>query len=77
MPLTEIGPLGAGRADCHNVSIDVAFADAGLCGMTHLQSGRVCVRPARHTGSCDFRRRDEAEILLARAQARLHAGANA
>lgn len=70
MPLSGIGPLGADRWDFHNVSVDVEFAQAGYCGMTHLQSGRICIRPARHTGSCDFRRRDEAlAVLRARAVA--------
>jgi hypothetical protein len=42
------------RIDVHNVSVDGELAAAGLCGMTHLPTGRVCVRPARHLGSCDF-----------------------
>src|SRR5829696_1934935 len=30
------------RLDLHNVSIDFAAANAGRCGFTHLDSGRVC-----------------------------------
>ncbi|MCW2604493.1 MAG: hypothetical protein JWN61_2628 [Pseudonocardiales bacterium] len=37
-----------------NPSTNDDAAAAKLCGMTHLPTGRVCVQPARHTGSCDF-----------------------
>ncbi len=57
---------GGERTDSHNASVNKELAEAGLCGMTHLATGRVCVRPARHSGSCDFRTREEAERLLAR-----------
>lgn len=40
------------RLDLHNVSIDIVAAEAGRCGFTHLASGRVCLRPHRHPGSC-------------------------
>jgi hypothetical protein len=40
------------RLDLHNVSIDIVAAEAGWCGFTHLASGRVCLRPHRHPGSC-------------------------
>jgi hypothetical protein len=40
------------RLDLHNVSIDIVAAEAGRCGITHLASGRVCLRPPRHPGSC-------------------------
>lgn len=53
------------RGDSHNASVNKELAAAGMCGMTHLASGRVCVRPARHQGSCDFRTREEADVLLA------------
>lgn len=64
MPATPEQPCEPARADFHNVSVNVAFAAAGLCGMTHLQTGRVCVKPARHTGSCDFRSPHEALAFL-------------
>lgn len=35
------------RLDLHNISIDFAAATAGLCGFTHLDSGRVCRLPHR------------------------------
>ena len=40
------------RLDLHNISIDFAAATAGLCGFTHLDSGRVCRLPHGHRGPC-------------------------
>jgi hypothetical protein len=42
------------RIDVHNAEIDDDAALAGLCGMTHLATGRCCVLKARHIGSCRF-----------------------
>jgi hypothetical protein len=42
------------RIDLHNAEIDDDAARAGLCGMTHLPTGRCCVLEARHIGSCRF-----------------------
>ena len=42
------------RADAHNASVNLPMAVAGFCGMTHLSTGRICVLPARHGGSCAF-----------------------
>ena len=42
------------RLDLHNISIDFAAASAGLCGFTHLDSGRVCQLPHRHHGRCQL-----------------------
>jgi hypothetical protein len=42
------------RLDLHNISIDFAAASAGLCGFTHLDSGRVCHLPHRHHGPCQL-----------------------
>lgn len=42
------------RLDLHNAACDEAVATAGLCGTTDLRTGQVCIRPARHHGSCDF-----------------------
>lgn len=43
-----------GRLDLHNASIEEPAAAAGHCGMTHLNSGRVCQEPHHHVGSCAF-----------------------
>jgi hypothetical protein len=45
------GPV---RDESHNSEINTAAAQAHRCGMTHLASGRICLRPERHSGSCDF-----------------------
>jgi hypothetical protein len=42
------------RLDLHNISIDFAAASAGLCGFTHLDSGRVCQLSHRHHGPCQL-----------------------
>ena len=42
------------RLDVHNVEVDEDAAVAGLCGTIHLPTGRTCLRPARHLGSCRF-----------------------
>ena len=44
---TDVGS----RLDLHKISIDFAAA-SGLCGFTHLDSGRVCRLPHRHHGPC-------------------------
>jgi hypothetical protein len=49
------------RSDIHNASVDEGVAEAGLCGFTHLPSGRTCVLPARHPGSCSFAPHPEAK----------------
>jgi hypothetical protein len=40
--------------EIHNATIDERTALAGLCGMTHLPSGRTCTLPAGHPGGCAF-----------------------
>jgi hypothetical protein len=45
------------RRDLHNLTIDLATAAEGLCGFTHLPSGRVCRLRYRHPGACDLRSR--------------------
>jgi hypothetical protein len=42
------------RLDLHNAACDEVVARAGLCATTDLRTGRVCIRRARHAGSCDF-----------------------
>ncbi len=43
----------------HNSNENAAAADAGLCGRTHLASGRLCLLPERHPGGCDFRQEND------------------
>ena len=48
------------RRDAHNTEVDTRLALVGRCGHVHLATGRVCVRPERHRGACDFVLRQEA-----------------
>jgi len=48
---------GPAREEVHNSQINTAAAQAHRCGMTHLPTGRICLLPERHPGSCDFRQR--------------------
>ena len=48
----------------HNPSVDEAFALRGVCGQVHLPTGRTCVLPLRHTGSCASLPRHRAEVVL-------------
>ena len=43
-----------GRLDLHNSSIEESAAAAGHCGMTHLNTGRVCQEPHHHVDGCAF-----------------------
>ena len=51
--------VAAERLDLHNASISGRAARFQLCGMLDLRSGRVCLLPAHHRGSCRFVPRDE------------------
>jgi hypothetical protein len=48
----------------HNAESNTEAADAELCGMTHLASGRVCLLPARHADGCDFREENDVESAI-------------
>jgi hypothetical protein len=45
------------RPDLHNISVYCVAAAEGLCGFTHMTTGRVCRLPLRHAGACDPRPR--------------------
>lgn len=49
------------RQDLHNPYVNEDAARAGRCGKVHMDSGRTCIRPHKHSGSCDFRPPAEAE----------------
>lgn len=49
----------------HNSEINTGAAIAHRCGMTHLASGRLCLLPERHAGSCDFIHPADVESKLA------------
>ena len=48
------------RHDLHNSSIDFQAATEGLCGFTHIPTGRVCRLRCRHAGPCDLHARPPA-----------------
>ena len=45
---------GVERLDVHNMGVDEVLANAHLCGVRHLASGRVCLLPERHRGPCQM-----------------------
>ena len=47
------------RLDLHNSNIDFDAANAGRCGVTHLQTGRVCQLPHRHQSPCQLQSRHQ------------------
>jgi hypothetical protein len=61
------------RRDLHNVSVDFAAASEGLCGFTHMPSGRVCRLPDRHAGPGDLRPRPVGRATPELMQQRLEA----
>jgi hypothetical protein len=61
LDLTGTGPMVGDphlRLDLHNVAVDAEMATAHLCGTFDLRTGRTCIKPARHHGSCRFVRAD-------------------
>ena len=46
--------------ELHNAAISEKVADAALCGIVHLPSGRTCTLPGAHAGSCRFASHEEA-----------------
>ncbi|MDQ0620440.1 hypothetical protein [Arthrobacter globiformis] len=45
---------GGERPDLRSMHIREDVAQAGRCGNVHLATGRICILPQRHHGSCDF-----------------------
>ena len=42
------------RLDLHNAAVDARMVCAHCCGTFDLRRGRTCIRPVRHSGSCEF-----------------------
>ena len=40
--------------EMHNASVDEDAARQGACAQVHLPTGRMCILPHGHHGSCDF-----------------------
>jgi 1,4-alpha-glucan branching enzyme len=53
-PTGEMTEDPGDRLDLHNASVDVRMASAHLCGAFDLRTGRTCIKPVRHRGSCEF-----------------------
>jgi hypothetical protein len=53
------------RVEGHNSEINTAAARAHRCGMTHLATGRLCLLPERHSGSCDFQQHADPQAAIA------------
>jgi hypothetical protein len=41
-------------AEMYNASVDEDAAKKGACAQVHLPTGRMCILPHGHKGSCDF-----------------------
>ena len=48
-------PVSSGeRPDLRSLHVREDVALSGLCGNVHLATGRTCILPERHQGSCNF-----------------------
>ncbi len=64
-----MSPTNAKPLERHNSSVDEQVADAGVCGQLHLPTGRTCVLPASHRGSCRFEPPEVARTVVRQAAA--------
>ena len=55
---------GADISEMHNASVDEVAARKGACAQVHLPTGRMCILPKSHQGSCDFIPADAAYASL-------------
>ena len=54
-PMPATSPVRGGeRPDLRSLHVREDVALAGRCGNVHLATGRTCILPERHQGSCDF-----------------------
>ena len=54
----------ADTSEMHNASIDEYAARRGACAQVHLPTGRMCILPHGHPGSCHFIAADAAYASL-------------
>ena len=54
----------ADTPEMHNASVDEFAARKGACAQVHLPTGRMCILPHGHQGSCDFIPAEAAYALL-------------
>ena len=50
---TAVRPVADSSA-MHNASVDEDAARMGACAQVHLPTGRMCILPRSHRGSCNF-----------------------
>lgn len=54
-PAPSALPVSGGeRPDLRSFHVREDVALAGRCGNVHLATGRICILPERHQGSCNF-----------------------
>ena len=51
-------------SEMHNASVDEDAARQGACAQVHLPTGRMCILPHGHPGSCHFIAADAAYVSL-------------
>jgi hypothetical protein len=51
------------RPDIRSVHVREDVARSGRCGNVHMATGRTCILPERHHGSCEFVRPEDASGL--------------
>jgi hypothetical protein len=51
------------RPDLSSLHIREDVAMAGRCANVHLPTGRTCLQPERHQGSCEFVEPQDAEDI--------------
>jgi hypothetical protein len=63
-PVPSVLPVSGGeRPDLRSFHVREDVALAGHCGNVHLATGRTCILPERHHGSCDFVGPDDASAV--------------
>jgi hypothetical protein len=56
--------LAGERLDLRSLHVREDVARTGRCGNVHLATGRTCILPERHPGSCDFVGPEDAKGLV-------------
>jgi hypothetical protein len=57
-------PDAGERLDLRSLHVREDVARTGRCGNVHLATGRTCILPERHPGSCDFVGPEDAKGLV-------------
>lgn len=57
-------PRSGERLDLRSLHVREDVARTGRCGNVHLATGRTCILPERHQGSCGFVGPEDAKGLV-------------